>query len=434
MTPMRMTSREARRLAITSQRLVSAPPATRRGVMEIVRDIGYLQLDPTNVVARNPLLVLWSRLGTYDPAILETLLAKRELFETPSFILPTADLPIHAATMRAYRRATDARAAKDLRGRGDNAGGGTRAQHVQRWLTRNRHVRAEVLRRLRREGPLPLTAFEDRSIVSWTSGGWNDERNLTMMLAVLQRRGEIIVAGRRRGQKLWGLAEDWLSSARPIAGLALEREATQRALRATGLATLKQLKWHYAFSRHISQRALDSLENDGVIARVEIADAKWNGAYYTLRRPRKREWEERTTLLSPFDSLIIDRPRTLELFEYFYRMEIYVPPHLRKLGFWAMPVLHGDRIVGSVDPRFERADGVLVVNKVVLQPEAPQSAMRAIERAVDGLAAFVGAKSVRWARRAPVRAAPRRFAVGLPASRRPKAAATRNRRAAASVP
>ena len=432
--PLPMTARDARRLAITSQRLVSGPPATRRGVMELMRDIGYLQLDPTNVVARNPLLVLWSRVGTYDAAILESLLAKRELFETPSLILPTTDLPIHAATMRAYRRATDPRAAKDLRGRGDNAGGGTRAERVQRWLTQNRHVRSEVLARLRREGPLPLTAFEDRAIVSWTSGGWNDERNVTMLMAILQRRGEIIVAGRRRGQKQWGIPEDWLKDARPLSGLALEREATLRAVRSIGIATLKQLKWHYAFSRHVSQRALDSLERDGAIARAEITDAKWKGTHYALADRRKHEWEERTTLLSPFDNLIIDRERTLEQFGYFYRMEIYVPPHLRKLGYWAMPVLHGDRIVGSADPRFERAEGVLVVNRLVLQPDAPRSVMRAIERAVDELADFVGAKSVRWARRVPIRAAPRRFAAGLRATPPPtQRSAARNRREGTSV-
>src|SRR5919201_314258 len=386
MTPLRMTARDARRLAISSQRLVSAPDATRRGLMEVINDIGYLQLDPTNVVARNPLLVLWSRVGKYDPALLEDLLAKRQLFETPSLILPTADLPIHGATMRAYRKATDPGRARDLRGRGDNAGGGTRADHVRRWLTKNAHVRREVLARLRREGPLPLTAFEDRAIVSWTSGGWNNERNVTMLMAILQRRGEIIVAGRRRGQKLWGLREDWLA-VRPLSTTKLEREATLRALRGIGIASLKQLKWHYAFSRHVTQRALDALEREGAIARAEITDATWKGTHYVLAERPRREWEERTTLLSPFDNLIIDRARTLEQFEYFYRMEIYVPAHLRKLGYWAMPVLHGDRIVGSVDPRLERADGLLVVNSVVLQPDAPQSVMRPIERALEELAA-----------------------------------------------
>src|SRR5206468_5931350 len=118
-------------------------------------------------------------------------------------------------------------------------------------------------------------------------------------------------------------------------------------------------------------------------------------------RDARSGWEGRTTLLSPFDNLIIDRDRTELLFGFFYRMEIYVPPHLRTLGYWAMPVLHDDRIVGSVDPRFDRAEGELIVNKVVLTPDAPRSAMPAIRRAVDELAEWIGAERVRWPKGGP---------------------------------
>ena len=235
--------------------------------------------------------------------------------------------------------------------------------------------------------------------MSWTSGGWNDERNVTMMLAILQRRGEIVVAGRNRGRKLWTLADGWLPETVPLSMRALEREATLRALRATGVATLKQLRSHYAFARYVTQRALDALVREGAAAPVEITDAAWKGPHYAPADVAIRDrWEERTTLLSPFDNLIIDRARTEQLFGYRYRMEIYVPPHLRKIGYWAMPVLHGDRIVGSVDPRFDRARGELVVNKVVLEPGAPRNLMSHVKCAVEELAAFVGATKVRWLR------------------------------------
>src|ERR671935_121296 len=201
--PVRISATDARRMAIAAQRLVAPPNSTPGGVLEVTRDIGYLQLDPTNVVARNPLLVLWSRLGVYD------------------------------------------------------------------------RVRVEI------DGVPSRAAY-------------------------------------------YGLAE---------------------------LPTLREVR---------------------------------------------EQWGERTTLLSPFDNLIIDRDRTEALFGYRYRMEIYVPPHLRKLGYWAMPVLHGDRIVGSVDPRVDRARGELVVNRVVLAPGAPRSAMPAIRRATGELAVFVGAKRVVW--------------------------------------
>jgi hypothetical protein len=125
-------------------------------------------------------------------------------------------------------------------------------------------------------------------------------------------------------------------------------------------------------------------------------------------RDVNKKWEGRTTLLSPFDNLIIDRDRTEQLFGYFYRMEIYVPPHLRTLGYWAMPVLHGDAIVGSVDPRFDRAEGTLAINKVVLTPDAPRTAMPAIRRAVNELAEWVGADRVRWLPRVAASAPPTR--------------------------
>jgi len=399
--------RDVRRLAIAAQHLTGPRPRpTRAAIRDLVREIGYLQLDPTNVVARNPLLVLWSRVGTYEPRVLEDLLAKRDLFETPSLIVPMSALDVHGATMRQYRRATDPGGREAQYGRGDNAGGGTWAKRVRGWLTKNPYMRRQILARLRREGPLPLTAFEDRAVVSWMSGGWNDERNLTMLLAILQRRGEVVVAGRRGGQKLFAAADGWFEGVRPLSGTALAKEATRRALRILQVATLRDLRWQYAYGRHVTQEALDALERAGEVVRVQVDGdgAPLRGTRYALPgiEDRAREahdgWEERTSLLSPFDNLIIDRARLEALFGYFYRMEIYVPPHLRKLGYWAMPVLHGDRIVGSVDPRLERAEGELIVNKVVLLPGAPRSATRAIRGAVDELAEWLGARDVRWPR------------------------------------
>lgn len=436
-TALRISSRDARRLALTAQRLAGPrPKPSRGGAMEVIRDIGYLQLDPTNVVARNPLLVLWSRLGTYDPAVLEDLLAKRrQLFETVSLILPTSDLAIHAAAMRAYRAATTPRATPSAHERLGGAGGGTWPKRAAKFLALNPQLRRHVLTRLKRDGPLPLTAFEDRSIVSWTSGGWNDERNVTMMLAVLQRRGEVVVAGRQRGQKLWASADGWLPKADAISALEVERRATERAVRALGIATVKQLRWHYAFSRHVTVRALAALEREDRIVRVQvepedgrtgqartriapmrkspvaahssrsIADAVFYAPAEIERRLRdaREEWEGRTTLLSPFDNAVIDRDRADMLFDFFYRMEIYVPPHLRRRGYWAMPILHDDRIIGTVDPRFEREERRLVVNSVGAEPGARsgRAVTRAIAGAVEELAAFVGAREVVWPRRLP---------------------------------
>lgn len=403
-TPIRLTPIEARRLAIMAQRL-GGPRArpTRAGILRLIREISYLQLDPTNVVARNPYQVLASRIGTYERTLLDELVTTGQLFETPSLILPMSDLRMHAATMHAYRRATDPNGLGGRYAPGDNAGGGIYWERAQAWLTKNRHIRREVLGRLRREGPLPLSAFDGEK-VSWTHGQWDAERNFTMAFAILQRRGEIIVTARRRGQKLYAAADRWLAAVRPPRGGALAREAATRALEVLQVATLKQLRRQYAFGRHVTPEAVARLERSGEIERVEITGIATKVPYYALAgvaeraRRARLEWEPRTTLLSPFDNLIIDRDRTHALFEYFYRIEIYTPIAKRRLGFWAMPILHGDRIVGSVDPRLDRERAELVVNRIVMDPAAPASARRAMRDAVDELAAFAGATRVRWPR------------------------------------
>lgn len=391
----RISARDARRLAVTAQRLAGARPrATSAGVLHVIKDIGYLQLDPTNVVARNPYLVLWSRLGHYDTTLLDDLLARhRALFETPSLILPVSDLGLHSATMRAYRRVSA--------GSGwGPSGRGKWTEIATRWIRKNAALRRSVLARLRREGPLPLSAFEGRAVVSWTSGEWDSERNVALMLSVLQRRGEVVVSGRRRGQKLWAIADGWLPKVAPLPPTERARQAVLRSLRANGIATKRHLRWYYAFNRHLTPAALVSLEKEGAVVRVEVDGVP--GPHYATsdveRRLRavREEWEPRTTLLSPFDNLIMDRFNANDLFDFFYRIEIYTPARLRKRGYWAMPVLHGDRIVGSVDPRVDRDRSELVVNRVVLEPGAPRGAMPAIRRAVRELAEFSGADRVRW--------------------------------------
>jgi len=394
---LRLSLTDARRLAIVAQRLAGPRPrATRAGMLEVIRDIGYLQLDPTNVVARNPYLVLWSRLGRFDPKLLDDLQAKhKELFESPSLILPVSDLALHLTPAQRPHTVAGLR-------RGPSSMDLWRTRRAE-WLKRNVALRRKVMSRLRRDGPLLLSAFEDRAIVSWTSGDHEDEQNVTRMLAILQRQGDVVVTGRRRGQKLWAVADGWLPRVRLLSAPARAREATLRALQASGVATVRHLAWYYGFNQHITVAAIAALEREGEIVRVVVDGAP--GVFYTRsdvgRRLRavRGDWEGRTTLLSPFDNLIHDRARLEQLFDYFYRIEIYTPVAKRRLGFWAMPVLHGDRIVGSVDPKLDRETGVLTINRVVMQKDAPRSAGPAIRRAVDELAAFVGASSVRWPRR-----------------------------------
>jgi uncharacterized protein len=268
-------------------------------------------------------------------------------------------------------------------------------RRITGWVKRNAALRRHVLGRLRKEGPLPVSAFEDRSVHSWTSSGWTADRNVSQMLSFLIRLGEVTIGGRASGRRLFTLAKGWFPEVKPLSPTVAARHATERALAAAGVATFQELRRVYALGRFVTAEALTRLERDGVARRVEIAGLR--GPHFALSGAHATA-TERTTLLSPFDNLIIDRQRTEVLFGLRYRMEIYVPKHLRVRGFWAMPILHRDQIIGTVDPKVDRERGRLEVVTFRLERDAPRdrSTRRAIEDAVDDLAAFTGASEVVW--------------------------------------
>jgi uncharacterized protein YcaQ len=333
-------------------------------------------------VARSHLLVLWSRLGRYDLADVDRLLWKdRDLFERITFIAPTSDLPLHEIRVRQARR-------------GDGPWGG----RIKAWVKKNARLHRHVVSRLRREGPLPLSAFEDRAIHSWTSSGWTSDRNVSQMLQFLIRLGEVAVVGRASGRRSFALARSWLPTVRPMASREAGRFAVGRALAALGLATPQELRRHYAFGQYVTAEGLAWCVREGIAVEVEVEGLKGSRVALRSALADRGDGDGRTTLLSPFDNLIIDRVRCETLFDLRYRMEIYVPKHLRRRGFWAMPILHEDRLIGTVDPRVDRERAVMEIVTFQLEPDAPRdrATRRAIEGAVEDLATFAGAREVVW--------------------------------------
>jgi uncharacterized protein YcaQ len=396
MTTLKLTLTQARRLAILRQGLagpILRPTPDR--VLEILDNLRCLQIDPIRAVERTQYLVLWSRLGQYDIAYLDDLLwREKRLFEYwahAASIVLTKDYPIHQTHMR---QLANGRLNSNWHRR------------VRTWMADNEQFRQYILNRLRTEGPLAASEFEDRSVRPWASDGWNDGRNVSQMLSFMWEQGQVMVAHRAGLRKKWALAEMHLPAWTPRRTLSERetvRQAAQWSLRALGVGTARQINNHFTRDRYPGlDQVLADLEAEQEILPVEIGD--WAGKWYIhatdlpLLNSLEERWQPRTVLLSPFDNLIADRDRTELVWNFRFRIEIYVPKAKRQYGYYVLPILHGDRLIGRIDPKMDRKTKTLHINAVYAEPDAPQdrSTGRAIAREIEGLAEFLGAERIAY--------------------------------------
>ncbi len=328
----KVTQEQARRIAIRSQLL----DGSARGVLDTVRRLGFLQLDPIATVAPAQRLVLWSRLGMYDAGELDRLLwVERKLFEWNAFIWPIESLPLIRARMRRIRRANTT----------------TRDRWTRDFLKRNAGFRRYVLRELERRGPLLGRELEDRSGGQKRNHRWFGSRQVGLLLEALHQRGELAVVGRKSGQRLWDLAGRWYPETETVSLREAERELAEQRFRALGVR-LDKGEWH---------------------AHPDASDAPV---------------PDRVTLLSPFDRLVHNRDRAEALFGFRYRLEMYVPAPKREYGYYVLPLLVGDRLAGRAEPRFDRKTGKLEL----LGAWGDTSRL---DEALGELAVFLGADVVR---------------------------------------
>ncbi len=389
-----MSLRTVRRLALAKQGLSGTPrPATRDGVMDLVRDLRSLQLDPISVVARSHLLVLWSRIGAFDPALVDDLLFReRALFEYwahAAAIVLAEDYPLHRLHMRSW------------------PGTGAYADRIRTWMRENERLRRAIVARLRRDGPIGSRAMDDLRVRTDDTIGWPNAGGVERMLSFLWAQGKVMVAGRAGGSRLWDLTErvlpEWVPR-RAMGERAAARRAAELSLKALGAGRPAHVRDHFAAGRFPAvPRTLDELERAGTVVRLEVAgEGVAPGPWFVhaddvplLDRLEAGEWEPRATLLSPFDNVIHNRARTLELFDFHYRIQIYVPASKRPHGYYVMPVLDGERIVARIDPVMDRKANRLVVNAVHAEPGfGARSVERALKPGLEALALFLGAEDV----------------------------------------
>ncbi|SIO28730.1 DNA glycosylase AlkZ-like family protein [Agromyces cerinus] len=358
MEPHRLDRAEARRIAIRAQLLDGDRPT---GLLDVVRQLTLLQVDPTAAIAPNADLVAWSRLGAiYRPSDLSHALEHdRSLYEIDALIRPIEDLPLQRADMAAWPT----------------------WQRSRDWLDQNESFRRDILSRLS-GSPEPLLSRQipDTSVVAWQSSGWTHNQNVGRMLELLTLRGEVAIAARLGRERLWAPADRVYPAELLAAPVIPADEAllarNERRLAALGIAREKSTKM-----------PLEPVDVGlaGEPAVVEGVPGVWRVDPAALGRP----FTGRTALLSPFDRLTYDRVRAQQLFDFEYVLEMYKPAAKRRWGYFALPILHGDRLVGKLDAKADRKAGTLTVHAVHEDVPFDRDLRRAVDDEVANLAEWL---------------------------------------------
>jgi uncharacterized protein YcaQ len=351
-----LSPRDARRIAVRAQLLDRQKK--RAALLDVVRHLTLLQIDPTAAVAPSADLVAWSRLGSsYAPAELAAALMDGTLLELRGMIRPREDLALYRAEMAAWWNHT----------------GLLDWQEDQRdWVRANDACRREILDRLDGDGPLPLSALPDTCEIPWRSSGWNDDRNVSMLLDFMVRSGEVAIAGRRGRERLWDLAERVYPDEVVPEDKAL-RIRNERRLRALGIARARGPECP------VEPSDVVAVGEPAVVAGVK---GVWRVDPAQLGQP----FAGRAALLSPFDRLIYDRKRMLELFEFDYGLDMFKPVAKRRWGYYALPILYGDRLVGKLDATADRGDRVLRVHAIHQDVPFNKATSAAVAREIKDLA------------------------------------------------
>jgi uncharacterized protein len=351
----RLTEAQARRIAVRAQ-LLDAPRPT--DLLTVVQRLTFLQLDPTAAVAPSADLVAWSRLGSaYRPEHLRQALEQdRTLFEHNALVRPISDVGLYlagAAEWPSY-------------------------EHTRAWLRDNDRFRRDILGLLGGSGPLTSRDIPDTCQVPWASSGWTHDRNVTQMLELLMMRGEVAIAGRVGRERLWDLAERVYPPDVVVPTVEeAERVKNERRLAALGLARRKS-RVMPGEPAHVGEA--------GEPAVVEGVKGEWRVDPAAL----DDDFEGRTALLSPFDRLVHDRVRAQELFGFEYTLEMYKPAAKRRWGYFALPVLHHDRLVGKVDATADRKASVLRVHAIHEDMRFTRATARAVQAELEDLASWLG--------------------------------------------
>jgi uncharacterized protein YcaQ len=357
-----LSRQDARRIALRAQ-LLDVPRPT--DVLELLHHLTFVQVDLTAAVAPNADLVCWSRLGSaYQPSDLDALLDARSVVELRGMLRPAEDVALFRADMA------------DWPGREPLTDW---QMDLEEWVTANEACRLDILEILRSDGPLAAQDLPDTCVVPWRSTGWTDHKNVVRMLDFMEQRGEVAVSSREGKGRLWDLAERVYPDADDVPADEARDLRTRRLLTSLGIARPNVLG--------LTARA--ARESDvGEPAVVEGVRGTWLVDPAQLARLAE-PFRGRAALLSPLDRLVFDRKRLAEIFEFDYQLEMYKPAARRRWGYWALPVLHDDRLVGKLDATADHAAGKLRVHALHEDEPFSEATRVAVRGELEALARWL---------------------------------------------
>ena len=394
--------RAVRRLAAAKQHLAGKLPtrATKEDLISVLRDTAYVQWDPVPIVAPSHVISFWSRIGDFRLTDLDDLLwREKKLFlhciPMASIVL-THDYPIYNTLMERYPESLSTRCRNHI----------PRARMFQG----SGALRKSVLNDLK-EGPRVLNQFKDHR-PKRSADGWSSGSDVSNMLYHLQMVGEVMVVGHRGNQNVWGLTKDFLSGrVRPgLSAEGYERTAAERAIRALGTATPRELFVYFVRGRYLNHKgAVNALSDESKIRPVRVEGIRDREQRYVHESDLKLletidggAWRPRLSLIPPFDNLLAGGERLERLYSFEYAREQFLPKAKRRYGTYVVPLFWDDRFIGRIDPEMDRAKEKLVIHSVHAEPGPVDGSVGPeIARSIGRFAEFLGAKEVEYGEKVP---------------------------------
>lgn len=357
-----LSQQDARRIVVRAQLLDGDRPTD---LAQVLHHLAAVQVDGTKAVAPSADLVLWSRLGSsYSTAHLAAALAEHRVVDLRGILRPADDVALYRGEMARWPGVGNVPAFRQRQGD---------------WLDANDACRRDVLRRLRSEGPLSSKEIPDSCVRPWASSGWNNNKNVGMLLEFMGQRGQVVIAGHRGRDRVWDLAERVYPDVPAVPVEQAVRIRAERRLRSLGIARARTTE---------TPIEPNDVGDIGVTVSVDGVRGEWRvdpDVLDALGRP----FEGRAALLSPLDRLVYDRTRMKELFGFDYVLEMYKPAAERTWGFFALPILFDDRLVGKLDATTDKKRRTLRVDVVHEDERFTKTMAVAVDREIDELTRWI---------------------------------------------